>query len=192
VHHHKRRECVSSPCSPNKGWCRYSCSGRCGVCCIPSCATSGHGAGIAKARECGGDTAHDCHNSAQPYRPSQNFFEVIAKIHRSLPDETGKTLKDPNMPLPHIKSFCRANSKSTGTTCQNPTAFQSPVCRLHGAKRPQSIVSGPNHGRYRSGAFTMATKAAYKEASRRLADLDTVARDMGLISGPRTRGPKPS
>lgn len=96
------------------------------------------------------------------------------------------------MPLPNIKTFCCAKCKATGVRCLNPAAYGMPVCRYHGAKEPDSIRRGVEHGRYTSGEFTKASKEASRQASVRLMDLENMGFCLGLMTGERTRGRKPT
>ena len=96
------------------------------------------------------------------------------------------------MPLPNIKKFCCAKCKATGIRCLNPAAYGMPVCRYHGAKKPDSIRCGAAHGRYKSGEFTKASKEAARQASVRLMDLENIGFKLGMMTGERTRGRRPS
>ncbi len=98
------------------------------------------------------------------------------------------------MPLPNMKFTrrCHAKAKSTGVQCQNPAAHGTPVCRNHGARRPENIKRGSDSPGYKHGN---RTKAAEQEASRaavRLRELEAIARDAGMLNGPKTRGRKPN
>ncbi len=65
------------------------------------------------------------------------------------------------------------------------------VCRMYGARRPETIRRGANHPQYRHGGETLEAKA---ERSRRLAelrDLEALSLELGLATGPRWRGRKP-
>lgn len=95
------------------------------------------------------------------------------------------------MPLPHIKKFCCAKCKATGDACQNPAAFGMRVCRYHGAKKPEAVRCGSAHGRYKTGVFTQSTKVAYRQSAVRLAELEVVAFQLGMMTGKRTPGRKP-
>ena len=55
------------------------------------------------------------------------------------------------MPLPRIKTFCTATCKATGVACLNPAAFGMPVCRYHGARKPESVARGKAHGQFIHG-----------------------------------------
>lgn len=95
------------------------------------------------------------------------------------------------MPLPGIKRFCSATCRATGEPCKNPAAFNFPVCRYHGAHPPETVARGAEHGRYKTGNYTQATKEEYRAASVRLLDLEAAAMRMGLIRGKKTPGRKP-
>ena len=106
------------------------------------------------------------------------------------PTGAGETLKGHTMPLPNVKRFCHATCKATGKMCLNPAAFGMPVCRYHGAKKPQSIRHGAAHGRYKTGEFTQVSKLAYRQGADRILEIEEVAFNAGLL---RTRmaGRKP-
>ncbi len=95
------------------------------------------------------------------------------------------------MPLPNVKHFCHATCKATGKACLNPAAFGMPVCRYHGAKRPESVRRGAEHGRYKYGAFTQLAKEEYRQGAMRLMDLENIGFQLGMLSGRRTVGRKP-
>ena len=99
------------------------------------------------------------------------------------------------MPLPNITSKratqCRARSKRSGFRCWNPAAFGMPVCRFHGARRPETIQRGTDHPQYRHGQETLEMKRAHQEASVRLRDLETLAHLLRMTTAKRTPGPKP-
>lgn len=86
---------------------------------------------------------------------------------------------------------CHAKAKSTGVQCQNPAAYGSPVCRNHGARRPESIKYGAEHPSYKHGNRTKAAEQQASQDAARLRTLEAMAHDAGLIRGPRMSGRKP-
>ncbi len=94
------------------------------------------------------------------------------------------------MPLPNLKTRCSALCRARGYQCLNPAAFGMPVCRYHGARRTQAIKRGEEHGRYKSGEFTQATKLAYREGIARIVELETLAFRVGMTKT-RRAGRKP-
>ena len=76
------------------------------------------------------------------------------------------------MPLPAVVSGkarrCKAMCKARGAQCSQPAAFGMPVCRYHGARKPEAVKRGEDHPQYRHGQETLEAKA---ERSRRLAEL---------------------
>ena len=63
---------------------------------------------------------------------------------------------------------------------------------MHGARRPETVRRGANHPHYRHGGETLEAKA---ERSRRIAelrDLEALSFTLGLATGQRWRGRKPS
>lgn len=95
------------------------------------------------------------------------------------------------MPLRRIKKFCTATCRATSAPCKNPAAFGMPVCRFHGAHKPETVRRGSDHGRFKTGQFTQATKATYRESAIQLMDLETIGFRVGMITGRRTPGRKP-
>ena len=100
-----------------------------------------------------------------------------------------------NMPLPsvtkHNATQCTAMSKRSRERCRNPAAYQCRTCRIHGARRPESIKSGSAHPNYRHGLETLPAK---RQRSIKLAELRVIENDLlarGLIKGKRTAGRKP-
>ena len=92
---------------------------------------------------------------------------------------------------------CTAKSKRTGDQCRAVATKGSKgvKCRVHGGKS-----TGPKTqaGRDRIAAAktihgndTRKARSAHKLAIKRLADLETLARALGMITGPKTRGRKP-
>jgi hypothetical protein len=95
------------------------------------------------------------------------------------------------MPLPRIKKFCCATCKATGVACLNPAAYGQAVCRYHGARPPSSIQRGADHGRYKTGYYTQASKATHRATAARLMDLEEIGFRLGFMVGNRTPGRKP-
>jgi hypothetical protein len=90
---------------------------------------------------------------------------------------------------------CSAKSKRTGVQCRAPAIKGKTKCKTHGGKS-----TGPRtpEGKARIAAAHQVhgreTRSIRKERSEglaRLAELETLGRVLGMISGPRTRGPKP-
>lgn len=75
--------------------------------------------------------------------------------------------------------------------CSNLAAFGTPVCRYHGARRPEATLRGPTHPAYRHGRETKQAKQLRQEASARLRVIEDVMHRYGLTSARRTPGPKP-
>lgn len=68
------------------------------------------------------------------------------------------------MPLPSLKYAlqCKAKCKSTGERCKNPAAHGMEVCRMHGARRKSTILSGSAHPNFRHGQATKEVLEASK------------------------------
>ena len=73
----------------------------------------------------------------------------------------------------------------------NPAAYGQVVCRMHGAREPETIKQGADHPLFIHGQETLEAKA---ERSARLAELREIEAFMfetGMVSGARWRGRKP-
>lgn len=90
---------------------------------------------------------------------------------------------------------CQAKSKRTKQQCRAPAIKGKQVCKTHGGKS-----TGPKTqaGRQRCadartihGNETRQARTERSLGAARLAVLEAVGHKMGLISGTRTRGPKP-
>ena len=99
------------------------------------------------------------------------------------------------MPLPsvikHRANQCRAQAKSTKQRCANPAAHGCKTCRLHGARRQNTIKRAKSHPNFR---HAMETLEAKRQRSKKLAELREIETDLitlGLIRSKRTVGRKP-
>jgi hypothetical protein len=90
---------------------------------------------------------------------------------------------------------CQAQSKRTGNQCRAPAIAGKNVCRFHGGKS-----TGPRtpEGRLRCaqarmthGNETTSVRMERSLASARLAMLESVGFEFGIMTGLKTRGPKP-
>ena len=91
---------------------------------------------------------------------------------------------------------CQAMSKRSRQRCKAPAMKGKAVCRTHGG-----LSTGPKTevGRHRCaqaktihGRETREARTERSLASARLAVLEAVGFDIGLLKGPRTRGVKPN
>ena len=90
---------------------------------------------------------------------------------------------------------CNAKSKRTGIQCRAPAAKGKTKCRFHGG-----ASTGPktDQGRQRCaeaktihGNETRKARTERAETMRRLRALEDLGYELGLITGPKTPGPKP-
>ena len=99
------------------------------------------------------------------------------------------------MPLPNVLSGqtaqCRARSKRSLHRCLNPAAYGMPVCRFHGARRPESIKRGPDHPQFVHGRETQHRRQIRREASIRIRHLEDLMHAAGITTAKRTPGQKP-
>ncbi len=100
------------------------------------------------------------------------------------------------MPLPaiteHGATRCRAKAKHSGQRCMNPAAHGMPVCRVHGARRSETVRKGPAHPAYQIGQETQEAKADRSAKLAQLRQLEGVLHAAGILVGPRWRGRKPA
>lgn len=101
-----------------------------------------------------------------------------------------------NMPLPTVNETnrCTARTKSRNLErCLNPRAYRCKTCRVHGARKPSTILKGTQHPAYKDGSQTLEAKAEYSAAASRLRTLEQMMVDAGMVSAGfnRTRGRKP-
>jgi len=92
----------------------------------------------------------------------------------------------------HGANQCTAQAKSTKQRCLNPAAYGCRTCRLHGARRQNTIKRGKCHPNYRHGTETIEAK---RQRSKKLAELREIEDDLierGLIRSKRTVGRKPN
>ena len=99
------------------------------------------------------------------------------------------------MPLPSISKYgakqCIAKCKATQQKCVRPADFFCTTCRIHGARRPESIKRGKDHPNYRHGEATLEAKAERSAASIEMRKLEAMMYILGMTDAPRWRGRKP-
>lgn len=89
------------------------------------------------------------------------------------------------MPLPSVRTHgakqCQVKSKRTGLPCNNPAAYGTIACRMHGAHRTRTGLSGESHPNYKHGNCTITVKTEYSNALARLRELKKDLHELGLI-----------
>ena len=96
------------------------------------------------------------------------------------------------MPLPRLKAaqLCTALSKRTKEPCKKPAAHGCRTCRMHGARKRETIKQGADHPQYRHGKRTKAYEEESSRTTAKLEALETLGYAMDYMIGPKTRGPK--
>lgn len=98
------------------------------------------------------------------------------------------------MPLPSMNIFgakqCSAKSKRTGKPCLNPAAYGCKTCRVHGARKKQSIKRGEQHPNYVHGRRTLEAEKEHSETSFRLQKLEETMHLLGMTTAKRSSGRK--
>lgn len=99
------------------------------------------------------------------------------------------------MPLPSVSKQrakqCTARAKSSKQRCLNPAAYGCRTCRLHGARKQNSIKRGEEHPNFQHGMETLLAK---RERRVKLAELRELENDLirrGLIKCSKTVARKP-
>ena len=89
------------------------------------------------------------------------------------------------MPLLSISKYhavqCSVNSKRTGLPCNNPAAFSCKTCRMHGARRPESIKRGKLHPNYVHGERSLEGIKRHGEVMAEIRMLTKLAKQLGMI-----------
>jgi len=98
------------------------------------------------------------------------------------------------MPLPSITKHrakqCTAKSKRTGLPCNNPAAYGCRTCRVHGARKAESIKRGKDHVNFVHGRLTLEAGKEQSAASRRLQQLEDAMNLLKMTTAKRSRGRK--
>ena len=99
------------------------------------------------------------------------------------------------MPLPsvtkHNAAQCTAMSKRSRERCRNPAAYGCRTCRIHGARRPESIKSGFSaHPNYKHGLETLPAKRQRSIKLAEIREIEAILFDSGLALGKRWSGRK--
>ena len=89
------------------------------------------------------------------------------------------------MPLPSITKYhavkCSANSKRTGLPCNSPAAYGCKTCKMHGARRPESIKRGKDHPNFVHGERSLEGIKRHREVMGRIRMLTKLAKQLGMI-----------
>ena len=90
---------------------------------------------------------------------------------------------------------CQAQSKRTGNQCRAPSVALKNVCRFHGGKSagPTSEAGRQRcaQSRFVHGNETTSMRMERSIASAKLSLLESVGFEFGIMSGLKSRGPKP-
>jgi hypothetical protein len=101
------------------------------------------------------------------------------------------------MPLPSVRLYgaklCQCLSKRTKLPCNNPAAFGSRACRLHGAHKSHARLAGSNHPNFQHGNETKEARAERRQMSLMFQRLEEIGWHIGLFSKSSTKlkGRKP-
>lgn len=88
---------------------------------------------------------------------------------------------------------CNATSKRSGERCKAPTIKGKSKCRTHGGKSTGPKTAGRARcaaARTTHGQDTREMRAERRGTIAKLQVMEALAFDLGMMTGPRTRGPK--
>ena len=89
------------------------------------------------------------------------------------------------MPLPSITKHhavkCTANSKRTGLPCNNPAAHGCKTCRMHGARKRETIKRGKDHVNFVHGERSLEGIKRHRETMQHIKELTKLAKKLGMI-----------
>ena len=98
------------------------------------------------------------------------------------------------MPLPSMYLYgakqCTATTKRTKQPCKNPAAYGCRTCRLHGARKLETIKRGEEHVNFVHGRRTLEAEKEHSAFCRRLQQLEDAMHLLGMTSAKRSRGRK--
>lgn len=98
------------------------------------------------------------------------------------------------MPLPSMRLFgakqCTALTKRTKQPCKNPAAYGCRTCRMHGARKPETIKQGKDHANFVHGRRTLEAQQEQSAFCRRLQQLEDAMHILGVTTAKRSRGRK--
>ena len=98
------------------------------------------------------------------------------------------------MPLPsmrlHRAKSCTAKSKRTGLPCNNPAAYGCRTCRMHGARKAESIKRGKDHVNFVHGRRTLEAQAEQSATACRLQQLEDAMHLLNMTTAKRSQGRK--
>ena len=95
----------------------------------------------------------------------------------------------PSMKL-HGAKQCTAKSKRTGLPCNNPAAYGCRTCRMHGARKAESIKRGEQHPNYVHGGRTLEAEKQSSEQSAKLQMMEDAMHLLKMTTAKRSRGRK--
>lgn len=85
---------------------------------------------------------------------------------------------------------CSNLTKRTKQPCKNPAAYGCKTCRMHGARKAESIKRGKDHVNFVHGRRTLEAQQEQSAASSRLQQLEDAMHLLGMTSAKRSRGCK--
>ena len=100
------------------------------------------------------------------------------------------------MPLPSVKmhgaKLCGCKSKRTKLPCNNPAAFETKACRMHGAHKSRNVLRGADHPQYTNGDRTIESQKENSASLTRLRMLEQIGWHIKMFTGSKTHGRRPN
>jgi len=97
------------------------------------------------------------------------------------------------MSLPSLSNGakqCTALTKRTRQPCKNPAAYGCRTCRMHGARKPETIKRGKDHVNFVHGQRSLEAQLEQSATSRRLQQLEDALHVLGMTTAKWSRGRK--
>jgi hypothetical protein len=85
---------------------------------------------------------------------------------------------------------CTALTKRTKQPCLNPAAYGCKTCRMHGARRSETIKRGKDHVNFVHGRRTLEAQAEESATACRLQQLEDAMYALKMTTAKRSRGRK--
>ena len=85
------------------------------------------------------------------------------------------------VPRGWVSMFRESAPACVRTRRERSAAYGMPVCRFHGARRPDAVLRGPKHPQYRHGRETLEARRNRVEAMTRIRAVVDLAVKYGIL-----------
>ena len=150
-----------------------------------------------KTTETLGQLFDQYNDEVAPLHRSKTTSFMLASLKSRLGDVRVDSFRELSMPLPsmrlHGAKQCTTKSKRTGLPCNNPAAYGCRTCRMHGARKAESINRGEQHPNFVHGRSTLEAQAEKSAKSVMFRYLTDIGNHVNLFyTQLKTRGRPPS